>query len=247
MKKNRILAGTLFTLLLWSVSAFPDQAIPLLTMKNHSGDVTYTTTLQVLLFMTFLAFLPAMFMTMTSFLRCIIVLSLLRQAVGLTQTPSNQVLVGLSFFMTIFIMSPVFQDINHRAIKPYLDNRISMNKAISNSEIPIRKFMLNATRKKDIGFFLKLSGIKAVETKDQIPFSVIVPSYIISELETAFQIGFIIFIPFLVIDLIVSSTLMAMGMMMVSPMIISLPIKIMLFVMVDGWHLVFQTLVNSFK
>lgn len=232
--------------ILFATSAFSDTTIPLLTSASHGASTTYSTSIQILLLMTMLTFLPAILMTMTSFMRIIIVLGLLRQAVGISQTPSNQILIGLSLFMTIFIMSPVFQKMNTEAVTPYLNNKISLTTAIEEAGKPLHNFMLNQTRKNDINFFVDLAGIQKITHRDNIPFAVLIPAYMTSELETAFQIGFILFIPFLIIDLIVSSTLMAMGMMMVSPMVISMPLKIMLFVMINGWHLIFQTLANSF-
>lgn len=232
----------------YAANIFASNPIPLLTSTNTGNTTTYSANIEILILMTMLSFLPAIVMTMTSFMRSVIVLGLLRQAIGLSQTPSNQILIGLSLFMTIFIMSPVFQKINHDAVQPYLNNKISLSVAMDKGAKPLHNFMLNQTRKEDINFFTNLSGTDAdtVETRDKIPFSVLIPSYMTSELQTAFQIGFMLFIPFLIIDLIVSSTLMAMGMMMVSPMVISMPLKIMLFVMVNGWHLVFQTLAKSY-
>jgi flagellar biosynthetic protein FliP len=241
--KNIAWFGSLF---LFSTPCWSDATIPLITSAQKNGGTTYSASIEILILMTALTFLPAILMTMTSFMRIIIVLSLLRQALGVSQTPSNQILVGISLFLTIFIMSPVFHQMNNDAVAPYLDNKITLTTALARGSEPLHNFMLNQTRKNDINFFVDLSGIHRIEKRRDIPFSVLIPAYMTSELETAFQIGFLLFIPFLIIDLIVSTTLMAMGMMMVSPMLISMPLKIMLFVMINGWHLIFQTLANSF-
>ena len=234
-------------LLIMSVSAWSAApTIPLISSSTTGDATTYSANIEILVIMTLLSFLPAMLMTMTSFMRIIIVLALLRQAIGLSQTPSNQILIGLSLFLSIFIMAPVLNQVNSHAVQPYLDNKITLVQGIKRAEAPLHNFMLNQTRKDDINFFINLSGMHKIKRRQDIPFSILIPSFMTSELETAFQIGFMLFIPFLIIDLIVSSTLMAMGMMMVSPMVISLPLKLMLFVMINGWHLVFQTLANSF-
>uniref|UniRef100_UPI0026233CD4 flagellar type III secretion system pore protein FliP n=1 Tax=uncultured Amphritea sp. TaxID=981605 RepID=UPI0026233CD4 len=196
--------------------------------------------------MTLLTFLPAILMMMTSFARIIIVFAILRQALGLQQTPSNQILVGLSLFLTLFIMSPVLDKVNEQAVQPYLNEEISSIEALKAASMPFRGFMLAQTRETDLNLFMNISRTPAVETPEDIPFTVLVPSFVTSELKTAFQIGFMLFIPFLVIDLVVASVLMAMGMMMLSPVIISLPFKIMLFVLVDGWAMVIGTLAGSF-
>lgn len=236
----------LFVLAVLSSYSYAAPNIPLLTSSTQQGHTTYSASIEILILMTLLAFLPALLMTMTCFLRIIIVLALLRQALGISQTPSNQILIGISLFLTLFIMSPVLQTVQQKAVTPYLDNKINLTQAIENAGKPLHEFMLNQTRKTDLNFFVNLSNSKNINTRKDIPFTILIPAYMTSELETAFQIGFLLFIPFLIIDLIVSSTLMAMGMMMVSPMVISLPLKIMLFVLINGWHLVFQTLANSF-
>lgn len=209
------------------------------------GGEKYTLSLQMLALMTVLTLLPAGLLMMTSFTRIIIVLSILRQALGTAQTPTTQTLIGLALFMTFFVMSPVLKDIYENAVSPYLDDQISVQQAIENGSQPLRNFMLQQTRESDIALFANISG-SAEEDVTQVPMSVLVPSFITSELKTGFQIGFIIFLPFLIIDLVVASVLMSMGMMMLSPMIISLPFKIMLFVLVDGWTLVLGTLAASY-
>lgn len=214
---------------------------------NGNGTQKYSINLQLIAIMTMLTLLPAIVLMMTSFTRVIIVLSILRQALGMPQTPSNQIMIGLSLFLTMFIMMPVYNDIHENAIKPYTENKISQETALEKASIPVKQFMFNQTRTDDLELFIELSG-KQIEIKDadHVPLAILISSFITSELKTAFQIGFIIFIPFLIIDLVVASVLMSMGMMMLSPLIISLPFKIMLFVLVDGWNLILGTLASSF-
>lgn len=214
---------------------------------NADGTQEYSVTLQVLAIMTALSFIPAIIMMMTSFTRIIIVFAILRQALGLQQSPSNQILIGLSLFLTLFIMSPVLTKVNETAITPYLEEQISSKQALENIAKPMHNFMLGQTRETDIKLFMDIGNFEAVDTPEELPFVVLVPAFVTSELKTAFQIGFVIFIPFLVIDIVVASVLMAMGMMMLSPLIISLPFKIMLFVLVDGWALVVGSLAASFN
>ena len=213
---------------------------------NPDGGQSYTVTIQILALMTMLTVLPSMLLTMTSFTRIMIVLGLLRQAIGTAQAPSNQVLLGLSLFLTIFIMMPVFDKVNTQAVQPYMEEKIDVKTAIEKASEPFRQFMLKQTRETDLELFMRISGREDIETIDDVPFSLLLPAFVTSELKTAFQIGFLIFLPFLVIDLVVASVLMSMGMMMLSPMIISLPFKIMLFVLADGWSLVLEMLAASF-
>lgn len=221
--------------------------LPALTVQtNADGSQDYTVTLQILFIMTALTLLPAILMMMTSFTRIIIVFSILRQALGLQQSPSNQILIGLSLFLTMFIMGPVFDRVNEDALQPYINEQIGAKEALEKTAKPFHKFMLAQTRESDIDLFLRIADEKSIQTPDDLPFSILVPAFVTSELKTAFQIGFIIFIPFLVIDIVVASVLMAMGMMMLSPLIISLPFKIMLFVLVDGWAMIIGTLAASF-
>jgi len=228
-----------------SLPAIP--GLPALTVTtNADGGQEYTVTLQILAIMTMLTFLPALLMMVTSFTRIIIVFSILRQALGLQQSPSNQILIGLALFLTFFIMQPVFNQVNQNALQPYINQQITAQQALSNTTAPFHEFMLSQTRETDIALFVGIAGNQPIATPEDTPFSILVPAFIISELKTAFQIGFIIFIPFLVIDIVVSSVLMAMGMMMLSPLIISLPFKIMLFVLVDGWAMIVGTLAASF-
>jgi flagellar biosynthetic protein FliP len=213
---------------------------------NPDGSQEYTVTLQILMFMTALGFIPAAIIMMTSFTRIVVIMAILRQAIGLQQTPSNQVIIGLTLFMTMFIMTPVYNEINQRAIEPYLADQMTSVQAMESAKIPLRAFMLEQTRIKDLETLANMAGIVAVDQPTDLPMTVIIPAFIISELKTAFQIGFMLFIPFLIIDLVVASILMAMGMMMLSPMIVSLPFKLMLFVLVDGWNLVIGTIATSY-
>ncbi len=211
-----------------------------------NGGETYTVTIQILALMTVLSLLPAALIMTTSFTRIIIVLSILRQALGTAQTPSNQILLGLSLFLTFFIMAPVFNTAYETGVKPYLDEDISSEVAFEKASAPFYDFMLSQTRETDLAMFAEISGQGKLDPAEKVPFSLLLPSFVTSELKTAFQIGFLIFIPFLIIDIVVASVLMSMGMMMLSPMIISLPFKLMLFVLIDGWALVMGTLSSSF-
>jgi len=213
---------------------------------TEDGGQTYSLTIQILMFMTALSLLPGALMMMTSFARITIVLAILRQALGTAQTPSNQILLGLALFLTFFIMTPVIDEVNLTALQPYLDEEITSLEALERAKKPIHEFMLAQTRDDDLMLFANIAGHDEIESPDQTPFSLLMPAFATSELKTAFQIGFLLFIPFLIIDLVVASVLMSMGMMMLSPLIISLPFKIMLFVLVDGWALVLGTLAASF-
>lgn len=225
----------------------PIEALPIMTVtSNDDGSEEYTVTLQILLLMTALSFLPAILMMMTSFTRIIIVFSILRQAMGLQQSPSNQILIGLALFLSFFVMSPVLDEVNSTALQPYINEEISAQQAVELTKKPFHEFMRTNTRESDLDLFFEIGNIEPVSQVEDIPFKVLMPAFVTSELKTAFQIGFMIFIPFLVIDIVVASVLMAMGMMMLSPLIISLPFKIMLFVLVDGWALIIGTLAASF-
>ena len=213
---------------------------------NPDGSQEYSVTLQILIFMTALSFIPAAVIMMTSFTRIVVVMAILRQAFGLQQTPSNQVIIGITLFMTLFIMTPVYNQINERAIQPYLQDQLTSVEAVNKAKVPLRAFMLEQTRIKDLDTLAQMAGIEQVDKPTDLPMTVIIPAFVISELKTAFQIGFMLFIPFLIIDLVVASILMAMGMMMLSPMIVSLPFKLMLFVLIDGWNLVIGTLATSY-
>ncbi|MBF4283884.1 MULTISPECIES: flagellar type III secretion system pore protein FliP [Vibrio] len=220
--------------------------IPAFTMTtNPDGSQDYSINLQILALMTMLGFLPAMVILMTSFTRIVIVMSILRQAMGLQQTPSNQVIIGIAIFLTFFIMSPVINAINEQAVQPYLNEQMTARQAFDTAQEPLKAFMLKQTRVKDLETFVEISGSDATNP-EEVSMAVLIPAFITSELKTAFQIGFMLFLPFLIIDLVVASVLMAMGMMMLSPMIVSLPFKLMLFVLVDGWNLILSTLAGSF-
>ena len=220
--------------------------IPAFTMTtNAQGGEDYSINLQILALMTMLGFLPAMVILMTSFTRIVVVMSILRQAMGLQQTPSNQVIIGIAIFLTFFIMSPVINQVNEQAVQPYLNEQISARQAFDVAQEPIKAFMLKQTRINDLETFVQISGAEVTNPED-VSMAVLIPAFITSELKTAFQIGFMLFLPFLIIDLVVASVLMAMGMMMLSPMIVSLPFKLMLFVLVDGWNLILSTLAGSF-
>lgn len=222
-------------------------SIPAITLSSGAdGQQEYSVSLQILLIMTALSFIPAFVILMTSFTRIIIVFSILRQALGLQQTPSNQVLTGMALFLTMFIMAPVFDRVNKDALQPYLAEQMTAQQAIDKAQGPLKDFMLAQTRQSDLDLFMRLSKRTDIAGPDQVPLTILVPAFVTSELKTAFQIGFMIFIPFLIIDMVVASVLMAMGMMMLSPLIISLPFKIMLFVLVDGWALIMGTLAGSF-
>jgi len=237
---------TLFLFFITGV-AIAEPTLPALIIENTaSGSKQYSISLQVLMFMTVLSVLPALLLTMTSFTRIIIVLSILRQALGTAQTPSNQILIGLSLFLSFFIMSPVFTQAYEEAYQPYIAEKISADEAIEKLKKPFHKFMIEQTRQTDLELFANMAGDNTYDGPESVPLSVLMPSFLTSELKTAFQIGFMLFIPFLIIDLVVASVLMAMGMMMLSPLIISLPFKLMLFVLVDGWSLVVGTLAASF-
>ena len=211
------------------------------------GEQNYSLSIQLLLLMTVLTFIPAAVMMMTSFTRIIIVLAILRQAIGLMQAPSGQVLVGLALFLTFFVMAPVLDRINNEALQPYFAEEITLQQGLRNASVPLHQFMMGQVREPDLALFAGMAGYQdGFESPEAVPLTVLVPAFVTSELKTAFQIGFLLFIPFLVIDLVVASVLMSMGMMMLSPMIISLPFKIMLFVLVDGWSLVMTTLAASF-
>lgn len=243
---KQVLAISFVSLVLTGV-AYAEPGLPALVIEDTAGGgKQYSISLQVLMFMTVLSLLPALLLTMTSFTRIIIVLSILRQALGTAQTPSNQILIGLSLFLSLFIMAPVFSQAYENAYQPYIAEQISADEAIARLKKPFHQFMIEQTRETDLQLFADLAGDESYASPEEVPMSVLMPSFLTSELKTAFQIGFMLFIPFLIIDLVVASVLMAMGMMMLSPLIISLPFKLMLFVLVDGWALVVGTLAASF-
>lgn len=215
-----------------------------LSQANKPADVANV--LKILIIMTVLSLAPAILIMMTSFTRIVIVLSFVRQAIGTQNTPSNQVVIGLALFLTFFVMAPTFSQINERAIGPYLNSKIAQDEAFSRAEGPIREFMFKQTREKDIEVMMALAKFNKPQNREGVPTYVLIPSFVISELKTSFQMGFMLYLPFLVLDMVVSSVLMAMGMMMLPPVVISLPFKLLLFVLVDGWQLIVGSLVKSF-
>ncbi len=219
---------------------------PAINVTNTPGGSQYSLSLQLLALMTSLTLLPSLLLMMTSFVRIIIVLSILRQALGTGQTPPNLVLVGMALFLTLFVMSPVLTDVYTNALLPFMNNNMPFDKALAAAETPIRGFMLNQTREDDIALFMEIARNAPVNSAAEVPFTTLVPAFLTSELKSAFTIGFLIYIPFVVIDLIVASVLMSMGMMMLSPMMISMPFKLMLFVLVDGWALIMGSMASSF-
>ena len=236
-----------FLLLLAAGDGAWAQSLPAITVANVGGEQTYSLSIQVLALMTALTVLPALILSMTAFTRIVIVLAILRQALGAPQTPPNQVLIGLALFLTLFVMTPVMTRAYDEAVVPYMAGEQEAMTAATNAIAPLKDFMLDQVREADLALFTELSGAEEPFVGPQeVPLRVLIPTFITSELKTAFQIGFLIFIPFLVIDLVVASVLMSMGMMMLSPMLISLPFKIMLFVLVDGWSLLIGTLAASF-
>ncbi|QGP92852.1 Flagellar biosynthetic protein FliP [Neomoorella glycerini] len=217
-----------------------------LNLSPASDPRQVVDTVRILVLLTVLALVPAILLLMTSFTRIIIVLSFVRSALATQQTPPNQVLIGLALFLTFFIMAPVYNQVKTQAIDPYLAGQITQEQALAAGAKPVREFMYRQTREKDLALFVRMAGMAQPRTRDDVPMHVLIPAFIISELKTAFQMGFLIYIPFLIIDLVIASTLMAMGMFMVPPVMISLPFKLMLFVLVDGWYLVVKSLLESF-
>jgi flagellar biosynthetic protein FliP len=233
--------------LVWAEAAWALPELPAVTVTTDaSGSESYSISIQILAVMTLLTLLPSLVIMLTAFTRIVIVFAILRQAIGMQQTPSNQILVGIAIFLTIFIMGPVFKDVNEVALQPYLAETVTPQQALLSASNPFRDFMLEQTREDDLDLFMRLSEHETVADPTEVDFFVLVPAFMTSELKTAFQIGFMLFIPFLIIDMVVASVLMSMGMMMLSPLIISLPFKIMLFVLVDGWVMIMGTLASSF-
>ena len=254
IKKTNVKSAIFFRLcvaflgLLVTDPAFSQTGLPLLNInENPAGGTDYSLTLQVVILMTVLTLLPSLLIMMTSFVRIIIVMSLLRQAIGTAQTPPNIVLIGISLFLTFFIMSPILQTVYNDAVIPYIDEEIQAEEAIDVALDPIRTFMITQTREDDLMIFSDIGEYDYDGVEEDIPLTVLIPSFMTSELKTAFTIGFLIYIPFVIIDLIVASILMSMGMMMLSPMMISMPFKLMLFVLADGWILIMQSLTASFS
>ena len=246
LKITTVCIGLLFAVISLPAAAQQSGFPAFTSVPGPDGATTYTLGLQTFILLTSLTFIPAVVLMMTSFTRIIIVLSLLRMALGTQSSPPNQVLIGLALFLSFFIMSPVIDRVYNEAYLPFSEDKIDIMQAAEIAGDPLRTFMLHQTRESDLALFAQISDHDEIEGPEQVPFKLLVPAYITSELKTAFQIGFIIFIPFLIIDMVVASVLMSMGMMMLSPMIISLPFKLMLFVLVDGWHLLIGSLTQSF-
>jgi flagellar biosynthetic protein FliP len=240
------LLAALAALLLPVFASAAAPGIPAVVVEGQPGGQSYSLTLQLLILMTAVTLLPSILLMMTAFTRIVIVLAILRQAIGAGQAPPNQVLVGLALFLTFFVMGPVISTINTEAVQPYMAGTIETTEALQRAVVPLKQFMLEQTRESDIATFVGIAGGEGYDSPEDVPLSVLVPAFATSELKTAFQIGFLLFIPFVIIDLVVASVLMSMGMMMLSPVLISLPFKIMLFVLVDGWSLVMGTLAASF-
>lgn len=218
-----------------------------LSLGGADGGARLDTAVEIVLLMTLLSLAPAVLVLLTSFTRIVIVLGFLRQALGTNQMPSNQIIIGLALFLTVVIMGPVFQRVNEEALQPYLDEQIGQQEAFDLAAAPIKGFMLEQVREKDVSLFLELTGREAPETPEELPLLVVIPSFVLGELKMAFQIGFVLFLPFLIIDMVVASVLMSMGMMMLPPVLISLPFKVLLFVLVDGWYLIVRSLVSAFQ
>lgn len=216
-------------------------------LGSGSGPRDVATGIQLLVLLTVLSLVPAVLIMTTSFVRIVIVLSFTRSALGVSQLPPNQVLMGLALFLTVFVMAPVWQQVNDGALQPYLQGNITSEEALATGSEPIRQFMFRQTREKDLALFVYLAKLPQPRNQNEIPTHVLIPSFIISELKTGFQMGFLILMPFLIIDMVISSTLMSMGMMMLPPATISLPFKVLLFVLTDGWHLIVRSLVTSFQ
>jgi flagellar biosynthetic protein FliP len=250
--RNKVLALALLASALLIVEPALAQVSPIqiTATPTAGGGTSYSVPIQTLLFFTLLTFLPAVLLMMTSFTRIIIVLSLLRMALGTQTTPPNQVLIGLALFLTLFVMGPVFDRVHDSAYAPYRDNKINFDQALAAGSDPLKSFMLKHTRANDLELFTRISRVEdqgqKINTPADLPMRVVIPAFVTSELKTAFQIGFLVFIPFLIIDLVVASVLMSMGMMMLSPVLIALPFKLMLFVLADGWNLLIGSLVASF-
>lgn len=249
--KKWIYAILILVLIVASGAVFAETNIEIpdinVTINTEDGGVKVADSIQILLLLTLLSLLPSILIMMTSFTRFVIVLGFIRRALSLQSTPPNQTLVGLALFMTLFVMAPVFGQIYDTAYKPMQENRITMEVAVERAQVPIKDFMMRQVRSKDLALFLGINGDTDFKPGDDIPLHVLVPAFILSELKLAFEIGFLIFLPFIVIDMIVASTLMALGMMMLPPVMVSLPIKILLFVMVDGWNLVVEKLIFTVR
>lgn len=250
MSKRLFFLVFVFVFLTLGISV-AQQTIPIprvnIGVTSAKGPEEVALSLQILFLMTILSLAPSFLILMTAFTRIVIVLSFLRNALGTQQMPPSQVMVGFALFLTFLVMSPVFKDINNDALQPYLQGKISQIKALDKAQMPLRKFMLKQTREKDLALIMSMAKLPRPKNESEVPMQALVPAFAMSEFKTAFQIGFALFIPFLVIDMVIASTLMSMGMLMLPPVMISLPFKILLFVLVDGWYLVVRSLLLSFK
>lgn len=218
-----------------------------LTLEGVEGPESMDSALKIVLLMTVLSLAPAILILLTSFTRIVIVLGFLRQAIGVNHAPNNQIIIGLALFLTFVVMSPVLHQMNEEAIQPFMNEEMSQGEAFAKAQVPLKEFMLSQVREKDVALFLDLTSTETPDAPEDLPMLVVIPSFVLSELKTAFQMGFVLFIPFLIIDMVVASVLMSMGMMMLPPVLISLPFKILLFVLVDGWFLVVKSLVQAFQ
>lgn len=251
MKKTLLLFFVVLVLLQSLTPTFGATTIGLpdinISISGEDGDVEVANSIQILIMLTVLSLAPSILIMMTSFTRIVIVLGFVRRALSLQSTPPNQTLIGLALFLTFFVMSPVFSDAYENAYVPLSEGTVTLEEAVDSASEPFKEFMLRQVRSKDLALFLDIADIETVETNDDIPLTVVIPAFIISELKLSFEIGFLIFVPFIVVDMIVASTLMALGMMMLPPVMISLPIKILLFIMVDGWYLMVEKLILSIR
>ena len=251
MKSKLFLLALVVVFLVLPAANAKAETLPIPNLNINVGTASdpqeVVGSLQLLILLTVLTLVPAILVLMTSFTRIVVVLSFMRSALATQQTPPNQVLIGLALLLTIFIMSPVYDDIKTTAVEPYLNEEISQSEALELGAEPLREFMFRHTREKDLALFLNIAKVPRPETRADVPLNALIPAFVISELKTAFQMGFMLFIPFLIVDMVVASTLMSMGMFMLPPVMISLPFKLLLFVMVDGWHLVIKSVVESFS
>jgi flagellar biosynthetic protein FliP len=246
----RLILFLLITILLMNPAIVSSAGLTLpslnLSVEKTDDPEKVAVVLEIVALLTILSLAPAILVLMTSFTRIVIVFHFLRQAIGTQQSPPNQILIGLSLFLTFFIMTPVWQDIYQNSLRPYLDEKMNYQEAFTKAQAPLRKFMLKNTREKDLALFVKAAKVKRPQTPDDLSLLTLIPAFVISELKTAFIIGFVLYIPFLIIDMVVASVLLSMGMMMLPPIMISLPFKLMLFVLVDGWHMIVGSMLNSF-
>ena len=238
----------IFTVLCAAIPIYAQSPLPGINISVDQANTPQqvSTTLQIVFLLTVLTMAPAILIMTTSFTRFVIVLSFLRQAIGTPQAPSNQIVIGLALFLSLFVMMPIWEEVNEVALEPYLEETISQEEFVDRASLPIKKFMGKFTREKDLALFVRIAKIERPQNINEVPIWVMIPAFVISELKAAFQIGFLLYVPFLVIDMVVASILMAMGMMMMPPVMISLPFKLMLFVLVDGWHLILGSMVKSF-